>query len=246
MIKKARFVIAIVISSLLHGGIFYSLDEPPLKLKPKEMVEISMVDEVVAKKLDEPKRVEKPKPVQKPKPVLKRVQKPKPKKPAPKPEPKQEELKQEELKQEELKQEEPKQEEPKQEEPKQEEPKQEVVETSERVDEPQVDEQSASQTEQNLSASSSELDSYLAKLRAKIEQNLRYPLLAKRLKLEGEVMISFSILDDGAIKKLTIISSSGSKSLDEAAIKTIEAILPFEKPPKKDMQVEVPIRFSLR
>ncbi|MFA7070781.1 MAG: TonB family protein [Sulfurimonas sp.] len=236
MIKKARFVIAIVISSLLHGGIFYSLDEPPLKLKPKEMVEISMVDEVVAKKLDEPKRVEKPKPVQKPKPVLKRVQKPKPKKPAPKPELKQEELKQEELKQEELKQEEPKQEEP----------KQEVVETSERVDEPQVDEQSASQTEQNLSASSSELDSYLAKLRAKIEQNLRYPLLAKRLKLEGEVMISFSILDDGAIKKLTIISSSGSKSLDEAAIKTIEAILPFEKPPKKDMQVEVPIRFSLR
>lgn len=226
MIKKTRFVIAIVISSLLHGGIFYSLDEPPLKLKPKEMVEISMVDEVVAKKLDEPKWVEKPKPVQKPKPVLKRVQKPKPKKPAPKPEPKQEEIKQEEAKQEQ--------------------PKQEVAETSERVDEPQVDEQSASQTEQNLSASSSELDSYLAKLRAKIEQNLRYPLLAKRLKLEGEVMISFSILEDGAIKKLTIISSSGSKSLDEAAIKTIEAILPFEKPPKKDMQVEVPIRFSLR
>ncbi|MCX6076500.1 MAG: TonB family protein [Campylobacterales bacterium] len=92
-----------------------------------------------------------------------------------------------------------------------------------------------------------ELTLYLSKIRAKIQENLNYPPLAKRLKLEGESIVAFTILSDGSVKELSIEikNSSGYTSLDRQAINTILSVSPFDVPPQNNMSIVLPIAFKL-
>lgn len=88
---------------------------------------------------------------------------------------------------------------------------------------------------------------YLSKIRAQIQSNIKYPHLARKLKLEGESIIEFVILNNGYIDEfsLSIKQSSGYDSLDKQAIKTLLALLPFEIPPKSNMTIILPVLFQL-
>ncbi len=92
-----------------------------------------------------------------------------------------------------------------------------------------------------------ELTLYLSKVRAKIQKNLRYPALAKRLKLEGESVVAFKILPDGHVDSSSIKTenSSGYKSLDRQAIETILSVSPFDIPPQSNMSIVLPVAFAL-
>ncbi|MCF6765304.1 TonB family protein [Thiotrichales bacterium 19S3-7] len=61
----------------------------------------------------------------------------------------------------------------------------------------------------------------------RINQYKRYPKLAYKLGIEGDVKVSFTLLPNGQIDHLTIKHSSHSDVLDLAAIDTIKKAQPF-------------------
>lgn len=79
-------------------------------------------------------------------------------------------------------------------------------------------------------ASSSEISSYLAIIRAHIEQNKRYPRFSKRQNHEGTSIIRLVIAKDGSIVKITLLSSSGYSTLDKAAMDAVKNSSPFSPP----------------
>lgn len=89
-------------------------------------------------------------------------------------------------------------------------------------------------------------ENYLGRLRRQIQSHLRYPMSARRLKLEGESLLRFSILGDGSVSALRLDRSSGHAILDRRALATVESAGPFEAPPEGGtIDVVLPVNFSL-
>jgi protein TonB len=65
-----------------------------------------------------------------------------------------------------------------------------------------------------------------------IEARWEYPDLAKHYGLQGRVVVEFTILKDGHIELLALVRSSGSKLLDEEAVRAIKAAVPFKPFPR--------------
>ncbi|MGB9743876.1 MAG: energy transducer TonB [Desulfurella sp.] len=93
----------------------------------------------------------------------------------------------------------------------------------------------------NLQQSVSKED--YAFLRKLIEEHLKYPYLARRNSYEGTVVISF-IIDNGIIKDIEIVKSSGYSILDKSAIEAIKKIEPLVKL-DKNVKIVIPINFKL-
>jgi protein TonB len=71
---------------------------------------------------------------------------------------------------------------------------------------------------------------YLDNWRRHIERigNLNYPEEARRQKLYGTLRVLVAILPDGSLKNVEITQSSGSKTLDEAAVRIVKLAAPFQ------------------
>ncbi len=80
---------------------------------------------------------------------------------------------------------------------------------------------------------------YLEELFARIESHKEYPALARRRRLEGEVLVSLRIESDGSLAELSI--AGGVPRLREAARKAVERSLPLPPPPDPG---ELPLSFS--
>ncbi|UFS62588.1 energy transducer TonB [Sulfurimonas sp. HSL-3221] len=90
-------------------------------------------------------------------------------------------------------------------------------------------------------------ESYLGRVRQKVQACLCYPMTARRLRLEGESRLRFIILSDGSINALALQRSSGHRTLDEQALATIRNAAPFEAPPEgKALSIVLPVTFNLR
>ena len=91
---------------------------------------------------------------------------------------------------------------------------------------------------------------YLTQLRAKIDSNKKYPKISKRLNEQGQVVVSFMVLQSGEFKNIKIIKSSGKKRLDKAALKALEETKSFKAIPqelkKSFLQISLPITFKLQ
>lgn len=236
-----RTFIAIISTTLLHASIFYSLsDIEPKQQEIVKFVEIAMIEDVKVKKEEQPKPLESPKVHDSEKPKTDDK---------PKQEPKKEVKLQTKAESTPILKE-------------QNSPIEETIvvasnESSTNKDEllrlessNSVREVATSYKKQQCLTSKidpSELEIYLSTIRSKIEANLKYPVLAKRLKIEGEVLLAFEILQNGGIKEssLYIKNSSGHKSLDESAIETVATVAPFDSPPQNNMSIVVPIVFKL-
>ncbi len=89
---------------------------------------------------------------------------------------------------------------------------------------------------------------YLYGVRDKLQENLAYPLMAKRLEIEGTVIVRFVINPDGSVdeKTIKVVKSSGSNILDKQAVITVKNSIPFEPTPnKKKVVVEIPVIFEI-
>ena len=90
---------------------------------------------------------------------------------------------------------------------------------------------------------------YLAALAASINRSKYYPLSARRRGEQGVVVIRFVVQKSGELTDLAISKSSGSRRLDEAALKTVRRVTPFRPIPaaldRDDWSISVPIAFSL-
>jgi protein TonB len=87
------------------------------------------------------------------------------------------------------------------------------------------------------------VDKNLALIRSLINQNVKYPSKAKKLSIEGIVVVKFKILEDGRVENIEIIE--GHALLRSS---TIEAIEEASKSfPKSEMSIEIqiPIEYKL-
>lgn len=108
-----------------------------------------------------------------------------------------------------------------------------------------------SSTEKVSNSSSHQSDDmlslYLAKVRHKIQESLRYPSMAKKMGLEGEAVVQFLIHTNGMVdtSSIKIAKSSGKAILDRNAIDAVIEALPFEFPPREEIEIKVPVVFKL-
>lgn len=90
---------------------------------------------------------------------------------------------------------------------------------------------------------------YLSKLRTKIERNKAYPKRAKRLKQQGKVIVSFEILENGKIERVSLKNGCSYSRLNNAAIKLLKEIAKFDPIPKEleknRWAIEIPINYSI-
>lgn len=87
---------------------------------------------------------------------------------------------------------------------------------------------------------------YLGKLRSHLEQNKVNP----RTQIVGTALVQFTVNADGSVTSRKILKSSGTPSLDQAALASIDKASPFPPIPKdvgkRTMQVSVPFKFTVR
>lgn len=90
---------------------------------------------------------------------------------------------------------------------------------------------------------------YFSKLRTAIDKNKTYPKISKRFEEEGLVTLSFIVLKSGLFKDIKLLTSSGSKRLDKAALKALRQtfkFLPFPKNINKpSIHFTLPMQFKL-
>ena len=221
---------AIILSLIIHALFVMKLQISNFNLTPKPAVDIifntEIVKQVVPKVIPQP--VPKPKPIIKPKPI----EKPKPI-PKPIPEPIVEPIP----------------------EPVAEQVSEPIVEPIiEPVVEPlseSVETNEVTQISEQVSTSPSPqvVNNYSNLLRAHIAKHKKYPRIAQRRKMQGEVVIAIQIGGDGSLISKNIQKSSGHKVLDKEGMSMMEKSKPFPVPPdtlkNSVTNVVVPIAFNL-
>ncbi len=95
---------------------------------------------------------------------------------------------------------------------------------------------------------SANANSYKASLRAAIGRvaNRLYPRSAQRMRKQGTVRVRFNLARNGRISAATVVSSSGHRILDKAAVKALKKLGKYKPPPPGvPSTLTVPIRFKL-
>jgi len=73
--------------------------------------------------------------------------------------------------------------------------------------------------------------SYFASIKRKIELVWQYPYEAAAAGIQGELTLDFVIARSGAVNSVELVGSSGSKILDDEAIRSIRKAAPFDPIP---------------
>ena len=211
---------AIILSLIIHALFVMKLEISNSNLTPKPVVDIIFNTEIVKQVVPKVIPIVKPKPIPKPKPIIK----PKPiPKPIPQPivEPISEPI----------------------EEPITEPIVEPITESVEVTESAQINEQIPTSPNPQVVSNYSNL------LRAHIAKHKKYPRIAQRRKMQGEVVIEIQIKGDGSLISKNIQKSSGHKVLDKEGMNMMEKSKPFPVPPEamKDSvtTVLVPIAFNL-
>ncbi len=140
------------------------------------------------------------------------------------------------------------------------EPASEVVEKTEVIEEviqpdtETVDQEMIAQTDNANSNSTTDNSAAAAKakyvkqhfayIKERIEKEFVYPRIARRRGMEGKVIVSFVICEDGTVHDVKIVESSGHKILDDNAIACVKRAAPFPPPPAR-AELVFPITYKL-
>ncbi len=82
-------------------------------------------------------------------------------------------------------------------------------------------------------------------IRDRIMRILEYPRLARRMGWSGRTKIRFIINNDGSVKDIRIVSSSGHAILDRYAMAAVKKVAPFPKPPG-EAEIVIPVTYKLK
>ena len=87
---------------------------------------------------------------------------------------------------------------------------------------------------------------YLQLIQKKIEAQKKYPKKAIEGGQEGTSYVKFTVLPNGDVSEIAIINSSGSLTLDEAAIAMVRNANPFPALPQNSpLFINLPITFKI-
>lgn len=93
------------------------------------------------------------------------------------------------------------------------------------------------------------LSQYLRLVRERIWSCKKYPFIARKRALEGEVGVRFLLTGAGEAQRLVVSRSSGQDILDRAALKAVEDGAPFPLPPAgllaEPITIELNVIFNL-
>jgi protein TonB len=81
-------------------------------------------------------------------------------------------------------------------------------------------------------------------IREMILKHLVYPPLAKKMRWQGDVIVSFIVTRNGCAEDIRIVKSSGYRILDTNVMETIKEIQPFPKPPVR-AEIIIPVSYRL-
>ncbi|MEI7905686.1 MAG: energy transducer TonB [Candidatus Firestonebacteria bacterium] len=87
-----------------------------------------------------------------------------------------------------------------------------------------------------------------SEVRLRIRKALKYPKLLRELNLEGTVTVDFTVDRAGHPANIIITSSSGVKTLDDTAVRTVSRAAPYPSPlefGEEKYSVSIPIAFKL-
>lgn len=91
-----------------------------------------------------------------------------------------------------------------------------------------------------------EISKYLGIVKQIVEKKKVYPQEAKRRRHQGVVTISISVDENGSIKYVNLVRSSGSFILDQETIRMVRSIKNLPEPPeKKPIEFIIEIEYSL-
>jgi protein TonB len=88
----------------------------------------------------------------------------------------------------------------------------------------------------------------LEDIRIKMLKYIRYPRIAARQGIEGEAVLSFLLESSGKVEKAEVFKSSGSRILDDEALRMLNAAQPFNISGIErlgSILVKLPIKFAL-
>lgn len=90
------------------------------------------------------------------------------------------------------------------------------------------------------------INAYISMLAKLVNGHLIYPREAQKKRIEGISQVSFVVAESGAIRPntLQIKRGSGNALLDASALKTIQSLAPFQRPPR-EMTVSLEIEFAV-
>jgi len=90
------------------------------------------------------------------------------------------------------------------------------------------------------------LNAHLGEIRGQLLQNFKYPKMAQKLKMQGEVKVSFSLSSEGSVDNIKVVESSGFNILDEDAVALIQKTASTFPKPSKSVRITVPLSYVLR
>lgn len=125
---------------------------------------------------------------------------------------------------------------------------QEVTQAPRAIPRPIIAKQLTSHTTQPT-PNSKPVPELVALLHAAIEQTQRYPASAEEMGREGRTTLAFTLFSNGTIQNLKILSSSGTQSLDYAALAAVNEAVPFQQVGRylqgaQDYQVDVVFKLN--
>ena len=92
------------------------------------------------------------------------------------------------------------------------------------------------------------IDKYTSEIRRKIQRNLYYPKMAKRMRMQDIVRVRFRVLKNGSITNITVLNKP-KKLLKNGAIKTLKSLslrpIPSEVG-EEYLDITIPIEFKLK
>lgn len=92
-----------------------------------------------------------------------------------------------------------------------------------------------------------QVSNYPGKVVSRLRRALRYPGAAKRDRLRGETHVRFTVSQNGGVSGLSVVRSSGSSVLDQAALETVQRAAPFPAIPpgagRSSWRFTVPLAF---
>ena len=93
------------------------------------------------------------------------------------------------------------------------------------------------------------LDKYLSSLQVIIASTKKYPEAARKSGMEGKATIQFTLLKNGEVKDIQLISKTNYPILNKEAVNAIKRAAPFSRIPdeigKSHLEIVLPFRFKL-
>jgi protein TonB len=88
------------------------------------------------------------------------------------------------------------------------------------------------------------LQEHFAYISDAIMKSLSYPAMARKMGWQGKVTLTFVVREDGGVRDVRVVESSGRDLLDRNAVEAVKKASPFPRPPV-EAQLIVPVRYRL-